>query len=160
MDNEQRNKFSKITNNFDDIEIKKINYYNPSKLNENDDIQESTPKQTNLKYKNAFSQKSLSIKDKTKDLFNNKKAFNKQNEEMKNIDIDNNKNVKVKSTKYNNYFNNINTDNKGVSQNKLSGNENIKDILSQNKKIINDINNMINNQPKIKMEKNNLNENI
>ena len=91
MDNQSTGKFSRITNNFDDIDIKKINYIDSSlqskKENEKDVVDES-PKKSISNHKNLNSQKMFSIIDKTSDLFSIKSDNNKQVEERKNIDME------------------------------------------------------------------------
>ena len=145
MDNQSTGKFSRITNNFDDIDIKKINYIDSSlqskKENENDIVDE-TPKKNISNYKNLNSQKMFSIIDKSNDLFNIKSDNNKQVEERKNIDME--------KTNINNYGFKLSD----KLNHKKIDKSNIKDILSQNKKILSDITNIINNDNKNKKKLN------
>ena len=145
MDNQSTGKFSRITNNFDDIDIKKINYIDSSlqskKENEKDVVDES-PKKSISNHKNLNSQKMFSIIDKTSDLFSIKSDNNKQVEERKNIDME-----KTNTNKYG-----LKLSDK-LNHKKIDK-SNIKDILSQNKKILSDITNIINNDNKNKRELN------
>ena len=145
MDNQSTGKFSRITNNFDDIDVKKINYIDSSlqikKENENDII-DASPKKNISNYKNLNSQKMFSKIDKASDLFNIKSDTYKQVEERKNIDME--------KTNINNYGFKLSDK---LNHKKIDKN-NIKDILSQNKKILSDITNIINNDNKNKKELN------
>ena len=128
MENKIENKYSKISTNFDDIKIRKVNYFMPPPENEND-ITKSFQKQNALNFGNSIAKQFHSIIDKTNALLNIKLGSNKKFEERKNIENENN----------------------GFSHNKLkilnekNNNNNLKNILSQNKKIINEINSIINN---------------
>ena len=133
-------KFSRVTNTFDDITIKNLNYINSPILsekenkNENDIIQ-STSK-NNFLYKNENSKNLFSLKNKTNEIFNLKSDNNKQIEERKNIDIE--------KPNINNYDFNLNN----KLNYKKNNENNIKDILSQNRRILSDITNIINNDNK------------
>ena len=163
MENKIENKYSKISNNFDDIKIKNINYFKPSQQNEND-ISESFQNQNVINFGNSPTKPIHSIKDRTNSLLNNKLGPNKQFEERKNIENDNFINLKEKS----NYINNKNGNN-GFIYNKFNflnesnknnnNSNNIKNILSQNKNIINEINTIINNENEPKTESNYLKNN-
>ena len=140
MENNLNNKFAKIITNFDDIEIKKFDYYKPAPENHNDnDINKSIPNKIDVKYNNPSTQKP-SILSRTNELFNINYGYPtlKKNEESKNIEISNYKNLNE----------NPNKENIGVNANKYYLNNyksNIKEILYQNKNIINSINSIINN---------------
>ena len=144
MENKIENKYSKISTNFDDIKIRKVNYYfKPPPENEND-IKKSFQKQNALNFGNSIAKQFHSIIDKTNALLNIKLGSNKKFEERKNIENENN----------------------GFSHNKFkilneknNNNNNLKNILSQNKKIINEINSIINNEKEPKYESNYLKNN-
>ena len=145
MENKVDNKLAKIESNIDDINIKNINSYNPSKEIKNDII-ESTPLQNPSKYNNnSNSYKSLSILDRTSELFNIKTGLDKKIEERKNIENDNIKNFKSNLLYNNNYITNENNSLNSNILNYSKYKTNIKETLYQNKNIINNINSIINN---------------
>ena len=162
MENKPETKFSKIINNFDDIEIRKDNYINPSLKNENvKNIIDSIPSQNPLQFNNTSNQRPFSILAKTNELFKANYGTNKIIEESKNIEMNNYKNPNEKTIQFNNKNKNISNDNK-VNINKYYLNNyknNIKDILNQNKNIINSINNIINNDIKNNKLKNDYSNN-
>ena len=111
-----------LNNNFDDIEIKKINYFNSSLDKDNDG---------NTKKDNIISnfQNSLSIMDKMNNFPGNKLYNNQQFEERKNTDFEYYRNLKNNRIS----ISNINVNN-NIDKN------NINEILNENK-TINKINN-------------------
>ena len=97
----------KLSNNFDDIEMKKINYFNSS-FGKDNDILEQT-KAENIISNNPSNLKiSLSIMDKTNDLFKSKLDNNKYFEETKNIDYDIYQDIKEKTIPSKNFLKNAN----------------------------------------------------
>ena len=97
----------KLSNNFDDIEMKKINYFNSS-FGKDNDILEQT-KAENIISNNPSNLKiSLSIMDKANDLFKSKLDNNKYFEETKNIDYDIYQDIKEKTIPSKNFLKNAN----------------------------------------------------
>ena len=134
-----------MENRVDDINIKNINYYNPSTEIKNDII-ESTPLQNSSKYNNnSSSHKSLSILDRTSELFNIKTSLGKKIEERKNIENNNYKSFKSNLIYNNNYVTNENNSLNSNELNYTKYKNNIKETLYQSKNIINNINSIINN---------------
>ena len=156
MKSQIENESEEIGDNFDDIEIKKLNYYRPpdSTITSNN----SSISQSTLLYNNErSSQNPISIK--SSDLFVGKQDIRNREEERKNIENDNYKNMKEKTISNFNSYINMNKENNGLISNKMSyknsDKNNIKDMLYQNRNIINNMHNIINsstNESKTKFE--------
>ena len=144
MDNNLKNKFSKIINSSEDITIQRYNIFNSSFENEKNIIK--SPHENNLN-NNTLSQTKLSILDKTSKLFNIKLDIDRENEERKNIELDTYKNMKRKTFSFNNEYFNLNYDN-----NKMN---NIKpNYYYQYKKTVNNINKIDDNNGMLKSKLN------
>ena len=144
MDNNLKNKFSKIINSSEDITIQRYNIFNSSFENEKNIIK--SPHENNLN-NNTLSQTKLSILDKTSNLFNIKLDIYRENEERKNIELDTYKNMKRKTFSFNNEYFNLNYDN-----NKMN---NIKpNYYYQYKKTFNNINKIDDNNGMLKSKLN------
>ena len=145
MKSQIENECEEIGDNFDDIEIKKLNYYRPpdSTITSNN----SSMTQSTLLYNNERSSQNP-ISNKASDLFVGKQDIRIKEEERKNIENDNYKNMKEKTISNLNSYININKENNGLISNKMSyknsDKNNIKDMLYQNRNIINNMHNIIN----------------
>ena len=115
MDNNLKNKFSKIINSSEDITIQRYNIFNSSFENEKNIIK--SPHENNLN-NNTLSQTKLSILDKTSKLFNIKLDIDRENEERKNIELDTYKNMKGKPFSFNKENFNLNYGNNKMNNNK------------------------------------------
>ena len=161
MKNQIENECEQIGDNFDDIEIKKLNYYRPPDsiiTSNNSSISQST-----ILFNNERSSQNQ-ISNKPSDLFVGKQDIRNREEESKNIENDNYKNMKEKTISNLNSYINMNKENNGLISNKMSyknsDKNNIKDMLYQNRNIINNMHNIINsstNESKTKFESSYLN---
>ena len=161
MKSQIENECEEIGDNFDDIEIKKLNYYRPpdSTITSNN----SSISQSTLLYNNERSSQNP-ISNKSSDLFTSKQDIRNREEERKNIENDNYKIMKEKTISNFNSYINMNKENNGLISNKMSyknsDKNNIKDMLYQNRNIINNMQNIINsstNGSKTKFESSYLN---
>ena len=161
MKNQIENECEEIGDNFDDIEIKKLNYYRPPDsiiTSNNSSISQST-----ILFNNERSSQNQ-ISNKPSDIFVGKQDIRNREEESKNIENDNYKNMKEKTISNLNSYINMNKENNGLISNKMSyknsDKNNIKDMLYQNRNIINNMHNIINsstNESKTKFESSYLN---
>ncbi len=146
MENKEQNKFSKIINNYDDIDIKNIKDINQQNVIKKDIIQPIPIK--NFLNKNYINQNMPTIMDRTNKLFNPKIDLGRKVEESKNVETDDYAN-KENIFRYNNNSLMTNENEKNALNNNTFNyskyKNNIKEMLSLNKNILNNINSLINN---------------